>query len=125
MPVSSVSAQNSWGVYLLASFSLLAIMSSQMSGVAQTSREGADLRCADGVQSIVDSLHPGITVELSIDAWPGADPVHLEGRTISVDYGQGSIALPVVWPLSNSTISPSLSYLVWLAGGVVQVKPLG
>jgi len=100
-------------------------MTSQMSGVAQTSREGADLRCAESVQSIVDSLHPGISAEVSLGSWPGSDPIHLEGRVISVDYGGGSVALPVAWYLSNSTINPSESYIVWLEGGLVQVKLLG
>jgi len=89
------------------------------------SREGADLRCAESVQLVVDSLHPGEIVVLSLDAWPADDPLLLAGRVVSVDYGNGSIVLPVTWNLPNTTLRPTGVYRVWLAEGGVQVESLG
>lgn len=112
-------------MYLLASFSLLAMMTPQMMGVARMSREGADLRCAESFQLVVDSLHPGESVVLSLDAWPADDPLLLAGRAVSVYYGNGSIVLPVIWRLPDTTLSPTGVYRVWLAEGGVQVESLG
>lgn len=125
MPASSVSALNSWGVYLVASAALILVLSPQLTGAARGSREGADWRYADGVKNVLDALRPGISVGLSYGASSSGDPLHLEGHRISCAYGSGTISLPTRWALPNATLSPSVNYLVWLSGGEVQVAQVG
>lgn len=116
---------NSWGVYLLAAAALVGVLAPQLVGVATLSREAADWRCADGVRAAIDTLRPGMSVVLSFGAWPTDDPVRLGGRAVSIDYGNGTVTFPVQWQVPTLTLSPSASYRAWLAGGEVQVTPVG
>ena len=116
---------NSWGVYLIAAAALVGVLAPQIAGVASLSREGADLRCAEGVRATLDSLRPGMAVVFSFDAWPLSDPILLGGTAISVSYGNGTVTLPVEWQLPSLTLSPSVPYRAWLANGTVQVAPVG
>jgi len=125
VPTSSVSTLNSWGLYLIAAGALVGLMSPQLIGVAADSREGTDWRYADGIRAALDSLSPGMTIVLTYGSWPGADPIHLSGRLISVAYGNGTISLSSRWDLPSMTMSPFLSYRAWIAGTEVQVTTIG
>ena len=125
MPASSVGALNSWGLYLIASGLLVGMMSPQLLKMTSDSREGSDLRCADGVGAALDSLRPGMAISFSFGSWPWADPIHLGGLQISVVDGNGTMTLPSAWELPNETISPFVSYRAWLAGDLVRVAVAG
>ena len=109
----------------MASAALLVVMTPQMVSLTGMSREAADWRCADGVRAVIDSLRPGVSVVLSFSAWPWKDPVHLSGNEVSVEYGNGTVRLPLEWAAPVLTLEPSTPYRVWLLGGQVQVLPLG
>ncbi len=125
MPASSIDAINSWGIYLIASAVLVSALLPPLLGAAGDSRKGADWRVADGIQHALDSLRPGITLSLSYGSWPLADTVQLDGREISIDYGNGTIRLPSLWNLPFTTLAPSGVYRVWLEGDNVRVSAIG
>jgi hypothetical protein len=125
MPASSLGALNSWGVYLIASVALVGALTPQLMGVVGDSKEGADWRNADGIHVALDALRPGIVLTLSYGTWSTDDIVHLGGRDVSITYGNGMITFPTVWNLPNVTLTPSMSYCVWLAGTDVQVTQAG
>lgn len=125
MPASSVGALNAWGVYLIASAALILVLSPMLTGAARDSREGADWRTADGVRAVLDSLRPGITLDMSFGVSSSADPLRLRGHLISCDYGGGTISLPTRWALPDVTLSPLVNYAVRVSGGEVLVVRSG
>ncbi len=125
MPASSIDAINSWGIYIVAAAVLVSVLFSPLLGAARDSRKAADWRVADGLQRELDSLRPGITLSVSYGGWPSADAVQLDGKEISIDYGNGTIRLPVAWNLPAITLAPSVIYRVWLEGENVRVSASG
>ncbi len=125
MPASSIDAINSWGIYLIASAVLVSALLPPLLGAARDSRKGADWRVADGIQHQLDALRPGITLSLSYGSWPSADSVQLDGKEISMDYGNGTVSLPSLWNLPITTLKPSVVYRVWLEGDNVRLNTIG
>jgi hypothetical protein len=125
MPSSSVSSLNSWGVYLLSAVALLLLLSPELTGAVGDSRESADWRNLDGVRAVVDSLHPGLVVNLTYGGGSTSDLVELRGAWLSCSYGNGTLAFPSRWPLPNVTLTAGAMYLVRLSAGRVQVAQTG
>lgn len=125
MPASSVGALNGWGLYLIASAALIAALAPQLAGTTQDSREGSDYRIADGIQSILDSLHPGTVVTFSFGGLPSGDQARLEGHEVILTYGKGAFALRTLFDLPNVTLAPDVSYQAWLEGNEVGVRESG
>ena len=125
MPASSTSALNAWGVYLVASVALVGLLAPALTGLAADSREASDLRVADGIRSVINSLQPGTSIELSYGTWSTSDHFQLDGKQISVGYGRGTIILPVKWGLPNVTLVPDVLYHAWLVGNEVEVAAVG
>jgi len=125
MPASSIGALNAWGAYLIASAALVGVMAPQLVGLARDSREGADWRIADGVRAAIDALRPGTTIILYLGTLSSIDQVHLEGNSISIASGNGTVALATEWSLSNITLAPSHSYRLSLEGNEVQATQVG
>lgn len=121
MPASSVSALNSWGVYLAASLVLLALLSPALVSAARTSRAGADFREVDGVSAVLSSLAPGMTVTFSFGYGPGADPLVLTPTSIVCSYGPGNVSAASPWALPATTLFPGVRYAASLEGGTVRV----
>lgn len=125
MPASSIGALNAWGVYLIASAALVAALVPQLSGTLQDSREGADYRVAEGIQSVLNLLSPGANLTLSFGDWPSSDVARLAGYDVTFDYGNGTLVLPVRWALPDFTLFPGLGYQVWLVNDKVRVTEIG
>jgi hypothetical protein len=73
----------------------------------------------------VDSLRPGMVVNLTYGGGSTSDPIRLGGGLFSCSYGNGTLAFPSNWPLPNATLSSSDHYLVWLSAGSVEVAQTG
>jgi len=112
-------------VYLIASAALIAALAPQLAGAAHDSREGSDYRIADGIRSILDSLHPGTVVTFSFGAWPMGDAARLDGHDVNLTYGDGTLVLRTLYDLPNVTLAPNASYQAWLEGNVVGVREIG
>jgi hypothetical protein len=121
LPASSYSGLNSWGGYIVASAMLVALFSNPLHGLATDSREGVDLRYADGIRAALDELTPGMSLHATYAAAQGADQLHLGGRSLSINYGNGTIVIASAWELQNATLMPGSTYRFWLSGGEVQV----
>ncbi|HEV2226332.1 MAG TPA: hypothetical protein VGR56_05950 [Nitrososphaerales archaeon] len=121
MPASSISSLTSWGLYLLATVALLAILSPVLSGSFQASKAGADSRNLDGLRAVFDALQPGITVTLSFGEVTGSDPIRIGGHLISCASAVGNTAVPSRWGLPSMTLLPSVVYSAQLEGGYVKV----
>lgn len=125
MPVSSFSALNSWGAYMMAAMALLLMLSPTLAAATKGSREGADLRNLDGVHEVLSVLQPGVTLRFSFGGWPGSDPLSMSGDTISCSYGDGTIGLTTPRALPNMTLYPTVQYVAYLSGGEVKVVQTG
>lgn len=112
-------------MYLIASAALIAALVPQLGGVARDSREGSDYRVADGIRSVLDSLRPGILVTFSFGSWSTGDSARLDGHEVILTYGNGSVVFQTRYDLPNITITPSVSYQVWLEGNRVGVSEAG
>ena len=123
MPATSIGALNAWGVYLIASAALIGSLVPQLARTAQDSREGSDYRVADGIRSVLDSLHPGTVVTFSFGST--GDSARLVGREIILFYGNGTVTLQTRYELPNITLTPEVSYRVWLGGNQVGVSEAG
>jgi len=125
MPTSTLVSMNSWGLYLVTSVALVLVIAPQLGSLARDSREGADWRNVDGIRSVVDSLGPGVLVNLTYGSASADDPVILSGFSFSCNYGNGTIVLPSRWSLPNVTLLPAHHYRLWLSGKEVQVIEAG
>jgi len=97
----------------------------QLSGTFVDSREGADYRVANGIQSVLNLLSQGSSATLSFGEWPSSDIAHLAGHDVVFDYGNGTVVLSVLWALPNVTLSPGVVYRVWLVANNVTVTEVG
>jgi hypothetical protein len=116
---------NSWGLYIVSSVALVLVIAPQLGSLTRDSREGIDWRNVDGIRSVVNSLGPGVLVNLSFGRTSAEDPVVLRGLSFSCAYGNGTIVLPSRWPLPNMTLLPGHHYRLWLSGEEVQVIEAG
>jgi hypothetical protein len=112
-------------VYLIASVALIAVLSPQLGGAAQDSREGSDYRVADGIRSVLDSLRPGTVITFSFGSLSAGDSARLDGNEIILMYGNGTVSLQTRYDLPNVTLVPGVSYQVWLKGDQVGVSEAG
>lgn len=112
-------------MYLIASAALMGALLPQLAKTAQDSREGSDYRIADGIRSVLDSLRTGTAITFSFGPWSTEDSARLVGREIILTYGNGTVALQTRYELPNVTLSPGVSYRVWLNGNQVGVSETG
>ena len=112
-------------MYLLSAVSLLLLVSPQLTGATRDSRESADWRNLDGVSTAVNSLRPGMMVNLTYGSLSTGDQIELRGLQFSCSYGNGTLSFSSRWPLPGVNLSASAHYLVWISGGQVEVKPSG
>ncbi|MDG6985188.1 MAG: hypothetical protein JRM73_00380 [Nitrososphaerota archaeon] len=125
MPASSVSALDSWGVYLVAAAALVLMLSPSLAATAKASREGADLRYLEGVRAVLASLRPGVGVEFSFGGWPPSDPITMDGNALTCSYGGGALELNSSRALPGMTLYPGVLYLAQLSSGAVEVTRVG
>ncbi|HXW95114.1 MAG TPA: hypothetical protein VEJ19_05355 [Nitrososphaerales archaeon] len=111
-------------MYLIASAALIGALGPQLAGTVQDSREGTDYRIADGICSVLDALRPGILVTFSFDSLTG-DSAHLDGHEVSLIDGKGAVTFQTRYGLPNITLTPNVSYQVWLKGNEVSVSEAG
>ena len=121
MPASSVSSLTSWGIYLLCTIALLAILSPMLSGSFQSSRAAADSRNLNGVKAVFDSLEPGVRVTFSFGEATGSDPIRIGGHMMSCASAVEGTAVPSRWGLPSMTLLPSVVYSARLEGVYVEV----
>ena len=117
MPASSVSSLTSWGLYLLATAVLLAILSPMLASSFQSSTAAADSRNIDGIRAVFDSLQPGIKMTFSFGEATGSDPIQIGGHLISCDSALGKEGVNSRWGLPTMTLLPSIVYSAQLEGG--------
>ncbi len=115
----------SWGLYLVAAAALVLILSPQLTALSRSSREAADFRFMEGVRYAIDSLQPGVEINLTSATFLAPDPIRLHGFQMTCDYGGGTISLTSRWPLPDATLSPPSHYLLSLTGGALQVTQAG
>ena len=109
----------------MAAVALLLVLAPQLIRMVQDSRESADWRNLDGVRAAIDSLRPGLTVNLTYGSMSTGDRVTLGGRQFACSYGDGTITFPSRWQLSNESLSASAHQLLRLTGGLVEVVQTG
>ena len=124
MPATSISALNSWGIYMVAAFVLLLVLSPQLPSVSSDSGEGVDMRNLGGVSQVLSELRPGVSVRFAFGA-PGSGPILIGGHQLTCSYGAGAIRDQTATNLPNETLYPSVSYLAYLSGGEVEVVQAG
>ena len=115
---------NSWGVYLVAALALVLVLAPQLSAVTASSRKESDWRYLDGVRQAIDSLEPGVVLNVTFTSPLMTDPVLLSGHALTIDYGSGTLGLSSRWPLPDIALRPSSHYLLSLVGGTVTVSTL-
>ncbi|MDG7011312.1 MAG: hypothetical protein JRN57_04245 [Nitrososphaerota archaeon] len=125
MPASSIAALNSWGLYIVAAFALLLVLSPALSAVSSDSREGADLRSLDGVSAVLSALRPGVSARFSFGTSPAGDPILIGEHSLVCSYGSGLVETHTVAELPDETIYPTVAYLAYVSGDRVAVVPAG
>jgi len=105
----------------MASVALFFLLTPQLAGIAQKSRESSDWRNLDGAGAVVNSLGSGMTLAFLYGIGGVSDPLHLNGHRISCFDGSGTISVAVKWPLPNLTLAPGLNYRLTLVQGEVRV----
>lgn len=125
MPVSSISALNSWGVYVFSAFALVLLFEPALVGLYHDSGEWAGMRTAEGLRAVIDGLSPGLVANISFTGGVTSDAFILSGYTISCTCGNGTVSLHTRYPLQASVLEPSSSYVLWLQQGVVEVAQAG
>jgi hypothetical protein len=125
LPASSVSGMNSWGLYLISAVALVLMLTPQLTALASDSRESSDWRYMDGIREVVNSIQPGVSLNLSLVSPMAPDEIRLSGHHLSCDYGRGTLNMVTDWSLSDAIISPNSRYVLWLSGGTVMVTRIG
>ena len=103
----------------------MAALTPQLIRATQDSREGCDYRLADGIRSVLDSLHPGTVVTFSFTGWSTGDSAHLTGHAVSFEAGNWTVVMQTRYALPNVTLAPGIEYQVWLEGDSVRVNEPG
>lgn len=125
MPASSVSGMNSWGLYLISAVALVLMLTPQLTALAADSRESSDWRYMDGIREVLNSIQPGVSLNLSLVSPMAQDEIRLSGHRLSCDYGSGTLTMVTDLPLSDAILSPNSRYVLWLSGGTIMVKQIG
>ena len=113
----------SWGVYLIASASLVLLLSPQLSQVTVDARASADWRNLDGARSAMDAIRPGVTLPFSYGDAKVSDPLRLLGHEVYCSDGRGTLNASVRWALPDYTLVPGVRYVLSLSQGAVVVTP--
>ena len=121
MPASTVSAMNSWGVYLIASAALVLILAPSLQKISSDTRVASDWREIDSVRRIIDSLRPGMTVHLRLGS-DAKDTISLHGYEILCDDGAGMLLRNSRWLLPDYSLLPGVGYVLSLGTTRVEVK---
>ena len=121
MPASSVSAMNSWGIYLVASAALILILAPSLQKISSDARIASDWREIDGASRIINSLSPGMTVHLKLGS-DTKDAIRLHGYEISCDDGTGKLLRNSRWPLPDYALLSGVGYMISLGANGVEVK---
>lgn len=124
MPASSIGVMNSWGVYLMASACLIVLITPTLYKTSNNARVASDWREVDGLTKVINSLRPGMSVQLEL--WMNStDSVRLQGYIVSCDDGSGTLTGKSVWLLPYYTLVHGVSYDLKLDGSLVEVTRTG
>lgn len=123
MPVSALSALDSWGVYMLSSLALILLVVPSVLGLYGEAVDSGGLRGVAGIREVVDGLEPGMQVLVSYgwDGMPGT--VTLEGDSATYAYGSVSFSVVCAWPFQPSVLLPGVEYELHVASGRVEATP--
>ena len=69
---------------------------------------------------MVDELRPGEKLNVTFAGGIG-DAIVFGGHQVSCVTAGGPVAVTTNWPLTEAVLEPSMSYTLWLEGGMVQV----
>ena len=120
MPASSVSAMNSWGVYLVAAAALVLLLVPALQQVSADARVASDWRVVDGVSRVINNLRPGMRVVLRLPS-NSTDAVLLHAFDISCNDGRGTIRMTSRWLLPDFAFVPGVLYTLTLDDASVEV----
>ena len=115
---------NSWGVYLLASASLILLFAPTLYKVSNNVRIASDWREVDGVTRVINALRPGMSVQLRL-SMNSTDSVRMQGYVVSCDDGSGTLTGRSIWLLPSYTLAHGFSYDLKLDGSRVEVTQTG
>jgi hypothetical protein len=119
-----MAAMNSWGVYLIASASLILLLAPTIYKTSNNARIASDWREVDGVRTVIDSLRPGLSVQVKL--WMNStDAIRLQGYQISCNDGSGILTGRSAWLLPDYTLVHGTRYLLTLDGSRVEVTQVG
>ena len=116
---------NSWGLYLISAVALVLMLTPQLTALAADSRESSDWRYMDGIREVVNSIQPGVSLNLSLVSPTAPDEIRLSGHHLSCDYGSGTLTMVTDRPLSDVILLPNSHYVLWLGSGTVMVRQIG
>jgi hypothetical protein len=122
MPAISVSSQLSEAVYFVSIIGLSILLARPVYLVYSGSQQRSAQVVASGIEAMIDSMSPGITVVTSLETYPGVQlSVVLSGTTVAASFGNATATEQVRWELMRATLSPGTTYSFTLNGGEVMV----
>ena len=124
MPASSIGVMNSWGVYLTASAFLILLLTPALYKTSNNARVASDWREVDGVTKVINTLRPGLSVQLNL-RMNSTDSVRLQGYLVSCDDGSGALTEKSIWFLPSYILVHGISYDLKLDGSRVEVTRTG
>jgi len=124
LPAVAVSSQLSEAVYFVSIIGLSVLLARPVYLVYSASEERSAQVVASGLEAIINSMSPGITVVTSLESYPGVRlSVSLSGTTVAASFGNATATAQVKWGLPHETLSPGAAYSFTLEGGEVVVAP--
>lgn len=114
----------SWGVYLLAAFSLLGAFVPALNGVYSRSEVSAGITLLNSVVAVVDGLRPGVSVEFGYSA-PSDESLVLSGYQVTLVTRWATLTGTSRWNLPDSTLVPGATYVLSLDESSVRVAQIG
>src|ERR1700690_4473193 len=122
MPAISVSSQLSEAVYFVSIIGLSILLPRPVDLVFSGSQQRSAQVVASGIEAMIDSMSPGITVVTSLETYPGVQlSVVLSGTIVAASFGNATARQQVRWELTRATLSPGTTYSFTVNGGQVMV----
>ena len=122
MPTVAVSSQISEAVYFVAIIGLAVLLARPVYLVYSGAQERSAEVLAAGMAEMVDSMRPGTSTALDLEAYPGvAISVALEGSTLTAHVGGYSSEAAVRWALPEVTLHTGDEYNLTLVGDGVEI----